>query len=88
MDIISPVNVKLSVVGKVVADHERHLLDVQPSTPHVGSDQHSRPVRHVHKICPEHQATLEKNKGKVWVGGQLSKVVCHTFIQCMPFGKR
>lgn len=36
-----PVNVQLSVVGKVIVDNQRDLWHVQPSGPHVCRDQHS-----------------------------------------------
>ncbi|RNA29565.1 hypothetical protein BpHYR1_041898 [Brachionus plicatilis] len=35
------VNVELAIVGQVVVDHQRHLLHVDASGPHVRRDQHS-----------------------------------------------
>ena len=36
-----PVNVQLTIVGEIIVDHQRHLLDVDPSSPHISCDEHT-----------------------------------------------
>lgn len=65
-----PVDVKLSVVGQVIVDDQRHLRNVQTSSPNVSGDQHTAlkhtnthrlstsPFRYLNQI----QKLLTKNK--------------------------
>lgn len=41
MSFLLPVNVQLAVVGKIVVDDQRHLLDIQTTSPNVRGDQHA-----------------------------------------------
>ena len=34
-------DVKFTVVGEIVVDHERHLLDIKTTGPHVSSDENT-----------------------------------------------
>lgn len=81
-----PVDVKLSVVGQVIVDDQRHLRNVQTSSPNVSGDQHTAlkhtnthrlstsPFRYLNQI----QKLLTKNKshGLKWPCDLGNKRVC------------
>ena len=36
-----PVNVELTVVREIIVDHQGDLLDIDPTSPHISSDEHA-----------------------------------------------
>ena len=81
-----PVNVQLTIVRQVVANNQRHLLDIEATTPHICGNQNPRPPRSelLHNfICKRIERVILINN-KIRERGEGGDILVHKEVKGRP----